>query len=353
MAFSMPTSPVDYPDPDSVDFPDQIGPWAASLGTMTTEMQTLVSELNSATALVVPGEDVNIDSYTFYVDVSANKVGFGTNAPDGRAHVYTADAGAITPSTSADELLLENSGNAGMSILTPNSSTASIYFADPDDNDAGGISYSHSSDAMTIRANGATRLTCSPSGVFYPGADNAQTLGSASFRWSVVYAGTGTINTSDATLKQDVVELGDAERRVALAAKGLLRKYRWRDAVAAKGDLARWHFGVVAQDLAAAFEAEGLDPWAYGILCRDEWWTGEVLVPAQVDKREIIKTIKDAVGRETRHITPKHVQTEPARWEAREYQSEAAAPIDARNLVRSERWGVRYDELLAFILAAL
>lgn len=45
--FSPITSPLDYPDPDSVDFSSNIGPWAGSLGTMTTEMQGLVAELNS------------------------------------------------------------------------------------------------------------------------------------------------------------------------------------------------------------------------------------------------------------------------------------------------------------------
>jgi hypothetical protein len=47
-------------------------------------------------------------------------------------------------------------------------------------------------------------------------------------------------------------------------------RYKWRDAVAAKGDDARWHLGLIAQRVAAAFEAKGIDPFSIGIVCRDE-----------------------------------------------------------------------------------
>ena len=63
--------------------------------------------------------------------------------------------------------------------------------------------------------------------------DNAMDLGGASVRWDDVYATNGTIQTSDRNEKQDIAELTDAEQRVAVAAKGLLRKFRWRDSVEA------------------------------------------------------------------------------------------------------------------------
>jgi hypothetical protein len=104
---------------------------------------------------------------------------------------------------------------------------------------------------------------------FKPQADNAFTLGSASQRWSVVYAATGAINTSDRESKQDIDNLDAAEKRVALRIKGLIKKFKFKDAVALKGDEARTHVGVIAQDVAAAFEAEGLDPADYGMFCVD------------------------------------------------------------------------------------
>jgi hypothetical protein len=103
------------------------------------------------------------------------------------------------------------------------------------------------------------------------GADNSKDLGSAGYRWDDVYATNGTIQTSDRNEKQDIAELTDAEQRVAVAAKGLLRKFRWQDAVEEKGDEARTHFGIIAQDLQAAFEAEGLDAGDYAMFIHTTW----------------------------------------------------------------------------------
>ena len=126
-----------------------------------------------------------------------------------------------------------------------------------------------------------------------PGTDNTDTLGSAALRWSVVYAATGTINTSDGNSKQQIRDLSDAEKSVAKRLKLLIRAFKFNDAVAVKGDAARIHIGVIAQDVKAAFEAEGLDANKYGLFCSD--------------------VLEDG----------------------------------------SERLGVRYEELLAFVIAAL
>jgi hypothetical protein len=106
---------------------------------------------------------------------------------------------------------------------------------------------------------------------FYPNSDNARDLGIISKRWDDVYATNGTIQTSDRNEKQDIDVLSDAEQRVAVAAKGLLRKFRWRDAVEEKGDEARTHFGIIAQDLQAAFAAEGLDAGDYAMFIHTTW----------------------------------------------------------------------------------
>jgi hypothetical protein len=89
-------------------------------------------------------------------------------------------------------------------------------------------------------------------------SDDTLDLGVASVRFDDIYATNGTIQTSDRNEKQDIEELSEAEQRVAVAAKGLLRKFRWKSKVEEKGDDARIHFGIIAQDLQAAFEAEGL-----------------------------------------------------------------------------------------------
>lgn len=103
---------------------------------------------------------------------------------------------------------------------------------------------------------------------FRPTSDNAQWLGSSSFRWNTVYAGTGTINTSDETSKEQIEQIPqewlDAWGNVEFY------RYKFKDAVASKGNNARWHIGVVAQRVKAAFEAKGIDAFAIGLLCYDE-----------------------------------------------------------------------------------
>jgi len=101
--------------------------------------------------------------------------------------------------------------------------------------------------------------------------DDVVDLGASSARFDDIYATNGTIQTSDRNEKQDIEALSDAEQRVAVAAKGLLRKFRWKDSVAEKGDEARIHFGIIAQDLQAAFEAEGLDAGRYGMFINTTW----------------------------------------------------------------------------------
>jgi len=102
-------------------------------------------------------------------------------------------------------------------------------------------------------------------------SDNTTDLGDPSFRFDDVYATNGTIQTSDRNEKQDIEELSEAEQRVAVAAKALLRKFRWIDSVEENGDDARIHFGIIAQDLQAAFEAEGLDAGRYAMFIHSTW----------------------------------------------------------------------------------
>lgn len=171
----------------------------------------------------------------------------------------------------------------------------------------------------------------------YSGADNQMDLGASSNRWDDVYATNGTIQTSDAREKQDIEELTEAERRVAVAAKGLLRKYRWKDKVAEKGDEARVHFGIIAQDLMAAFEAEGLDPSRYAMFIKSEWWIGEKQFEAQEDEYNDEGEL--VVQKGDISIQPDY-----------QYDNQEEAPDDAEY---GYRLGVRYSELLAFIIAAI
>jgi hypothetical protein len=108
---------------------------------------------------------------------------------------------------------------------------------------------------------------------FRPFADASYSLGTGPQRWTAVYAVNGTIQTSDGNEKQQIEELSAAELAVAKRIKGLIRKFKFNDSVAEKGDGARIHVGVIAQDVHDAFVAEGLDPYKYGLFCSDTWTT--------------------------------------------------------------------------------
>ena len=115
----------------------------------------------------------------------------------------------------------------------------------------------------------AVRLVVSDAGVA-PGQDNSLPLGSASARWSQIYAASGTISTSDARDKSLLGRLDARERRVARHILEGIGKYRWKASEQRKGLAARTHVGVTAQGVAAAFAAEGLNAADYGLWCEDE-----------------------------------------------------------------------------------
>ena len=160
-------------------------------------------------------------------------------------------------------------------------------------------------------------------------SDNLQDLGAPSERWDDVYATNGTIQTSDRNEKQDIEELSEAEQRVAVVAKGLMRKFRWKSAVAEKGDNARTHFGIIAQDLQDAFTAEGLDADDYAMFTSNTWWEKEISVDAvEADEANGIEA-KDAYT----YMDTKDEATE--------------------SYTEKTRLGVRYNQLLAFIISAI
>ena len=74
------------------------------------------------------------------IDASGN-VGIGTSSIDGTLHVHTASAGTVTASSQADDLVIENSAEGGMTIITPDDQSARIRFTSPSTTaDVGGAS---------------------------------------------------------------------------------------------------------------------------------------------------------------------------------------------------------------------
>ncbi|KAB2854878.1 MAG: hypothetical protein F9K43_29085, partial [Bauldia sp.] len=133
----------------------------------------------------------------------------------------------------------------------------------------------------------------SVNGIAAPQVDNSFSCGTATYRWSTVYAATGTINTSDERDKEVEAPIGEAAARIVDAVEPVL--YRWKvggidvvetgteripDGEDGDGNPlyierptteerprpgVRLHAGWLAQDVKAALDAEGIDCGAWGM----------------------------------------------------------------------------------------
>jgi hypothetical protein len=98
------------------------------------------------------------------IQLKDGTVGIGESTPLGKFHIRDGDSATTSVDSLADELVVESSGSGGMTILTPASSTGNIFFGDPNNNSAGRVQYSHSSNAMLFATNNSERMRIDSSG---------------------------------------------------------------------------------------------------------------------------------------------------------------------------------------------
>jgi hypothetical protein len=202
----------------------------------------------------------------------------------------------------------------------------------------------------------ALRFSVDSAGHVSTGTDNTQTLGTAALRWSVVYAGTGTINTSDAREKTDVRALTASE---VAASKDLAKEvgaYQWLDSVVRKGTSARDHIGLTVQRVIEIMTAHGLDAMRYGFICFDEWEERGIDHPAveAVAAVEAIPAIPAVPAREAYwdEFEQFHEAVEAVGGVPAVPAVEAVEAADAYREILQEagnQYGFRYDQLNLFI----
>jgi hypothetical protein len=111
----------------------------------STELFRIDTPVSNATATFeIP---VYIDES---LSVVGGDVGIGTDSPDGRLHVYNGSAGSVSPNTAADELVLENNDNCGMSILSPDADYSQVYFGSPTNASAAVLQWNHSNNLCRL-----------------------------------------------------------------------------------------------------------------------------------------------------------------------------------------------------------
>ena len=353
----------------------------------------------------------NGNANMLFVDAGNDRVAIGETAPLGTLHVRTSDASVTSVNANADDLIVENNGNCGITIASSTSGEGNLNFIDSGDTNIGRIQYTHSDNNMIFRVNDAEKMRITSDGDLLVGktatglsttgfqalatgnqsafisdddralilnrktsdgsiqefrqdgttvgqigtnsgdnlfvttasaglkiantevaiipangdgtnSDNDTDIGLSGARFDDIFATNGTIQTSDQNEKQDIASLTTAEITAAKAISKLFKTFKWKDKVAAKGDAARTHTGIIAQEVQTAMSDAGLDASKYAFWCSDTWWEND-------------ETYTDDDGAEQ---TRTHT-----------YDTADEAPEGA---TQRTRLGVRYPELLAFIGAA-
>jgi hypothetical protein len=292
---------------------------------------THTGDVTGSTALTISAnavESTMIDSTDTVFNVNDSNSNIGTGALANPSFQLTVDGGSGKDTIYAKgnqsggyvDLKLENENASGNGArfravkgdftatlqVQPTYKRASVVIED----DSG--SSKESVGVYVTNETGLSQGSFIPLGSMLNGTNSNINLGGASLTWDNGYINGGAWTGSDRNLKQDIEDLSEAELRVATTLKGLMKKFRLKDAVVKKGDDARIHVGVIAQDVKSAFEAEGLDSYRYAILGEDTWWSK---------------------------------QDENGEWLFEKTETEG--------FTKHTKMSVRYEQLLAFIVAAL
>ena len=273
---------------------------------------TGISNSSDATAITIDSSEIVMTGKTA---ANFDTAGFQT-ASNGQTAVTRASATPFFVNRKTDDgtIIDVRKDNATVGSIGSSSTSGKVFIT------GGNV-------GITFTSNGRGHPTNS-SGV---GLDNSMDWGQSTFRFDDIFATNGTIQTSDQNEKQDIASLTTAEMTAAKAISKLFKTFKWKDKVAAKGDAARTHTGVIAQEVQTAMSDAGLDASKYAFWCSDTWWETSTDVPAVEADEEAGIEAQNAYTR---------IDT---------YHTADEAPEGA---TERTRLGVRYPELLAFVGAA-
>ena len=130
-----------------------------------TDTAVVINEDGDDVDFRIEGDD---NDAVFSVDGGLNSgvglVGIGSSPDLGVGlHIKTADSGASV-NAAGDELVIEGSGDSGMTILSGTSGSASIFFGDSGDNDIASVQYHHGSNYMQFNTNAAEAMRIDSNG---------------------------------------------------------------------------------------------------------------------------------------------------------------------------------------------
>lgn len=276
-------------------------------GTLTNMTAALAAPVGGITRAIVTGNQLGGLPLASSYNIFSSPIRI-ENATNKKECVNTTDQGGVF------NIGNDSENTTVLNFVDSTRDTARIRFTSPTDQLSFSFYTPSSADQdAAVYASSTQHETC--------------TLGRPSYLWKEVFASTGTINTSDSRCKSSVASASDA----LLDAVGNIpiHTFQFTDAVEKKGsDAARFHVGVIAQEVASAFEAQGLDAARYGLFCHDEWQ----------DEYETVEVIDqpEVLGEDGEVVTPAVTHTEQKLMTA-----------------AGDRYGIRYEELLTLECARL
>lgn len=281
-------------------------------GTLEQQTGVYLEDLKAASGINIAYQTRQTTGYTFYAPNAAKMfhngaAGFGYD-PESADTNFAIHFRGSAPATSYYGFLHTDNSGASLGV----SQDTTIQFIQ-----GGSVRAKIKPQATTLSA-------------FTPGDDNHTPNGDPSNRWSAFYAGTGAILTSDGDEKTDPEEISD----LVLDAWGTVKiiVFQWLEMLNLKGkDLARWHFGAIAQQVRDAFIAHGLDGTKYGLLCYDKWEAEYVIHPPEYIEHPAV--ISKIINQDGSPAISKDAWSEKVKDEWIELVSPAG-----------ERWGLRPDQ---------
>jgi|GEM_PF-1456753 len=188
---------------------------------------------------------------------------------------------------------------------------------------APGGDFKYYGESFTIKNNTYGLQFSSNFSSFMPQQSGQISLGISQLYYKDVYSQNAVTVVSDARYKTEISELTEQELQCAIACGKLYRKYKLNAAVDEKGlNAARYHIGVIAQEVVQCFTDHNLDWRKYGIITYEKW-----------DAIEAVEYQAATYDENDQELTP-------------EIQA-----IEGREA--GEIYMVRYDELNSFINAGL
>ena len=187
-------------------------------GNCTTIAQLWVSEpqitvgagavTNSAAVYIEGAASEATNDYALWVDAGATKLdgtlgvggattldstlGVGQSSPDGTVHIETGSAGSISFQGASDDLIVEHTNHAGITVATPADKEGSLMFLGPTTTDLGIIAYNQGTPGFQFHVANAKKATITAHGLCF-GNDTADANALDDYEegtWTPVLTGT-------------------------------------------------------------------------------------------------------------------------------------------------------------------